>query len=70
MHKVLTLGGAQITRIEDNPGPALEAKVMFPAFRDEVWEADRDILVLPTHFAEPHGCRVVSGGRGYAIRWI
>lgn len=32
--------------------------------------ADRDILVLPTHFAEPHGCRIVSGGRGYAIRWI
>jgi glyoxylase-like metal-dependent hydrolase (beta-lactamase superfamily II) len=32
--------------------------------------ADRDILVLPTHFVEPQGCRIVSGGRGCAIHWI
>lgn len=31
--------------------------------------ADRDILVLPVHFAEPHCCRIVSARGKFGIKW-
>jgi glyoxylase-like metal-dependent hydrolase (beta-lactamase superfamily II) len=30
---------------------------------------DRDIILFPSHFAEPHYCRVVSGRRGLSLNW-
>lgn len=31
--------------------------------------ADRDILLMPTHFAEPHCCRIVSRGGKFGVTW-
>jgi len=31
--------------------------------------ADRDVLLLPTHFAEPHCCRIVDERGRFGIRW-
>ena len=66
MDRALTLGGAQITRIEDNLGPALEAKAMFPAFRDEIWEAERHWLA-PTYFT-PDGVRLRTSIHSWLVR--
>ncbi len=30
---------------------------------------DKDVMLFPSHFAEPHYCRVVSGSRGLALKW-
>jgi hypothetical protein len=32
--------------------------------------ADRDILLMPTHFAEPHCCRIVGRSGGFGLKWI
>ena len=66
MDAAFTLGGTQITRIEDNLGPALEAKVMFPAFRDEIWEAERHWLA-PTYFT-PDGVRLRTSIHSWLVR--
>ena len=66
MNTALTLGAARITRIEDNLGPALEARVMFPAFRDEIWEAERDWLA-PTYFT-PDGVRLRTSIHSWLVR--
>jgi len=66
MHDSLTLGEVRITRIEDNLGPALEAKVMFPAFRDEIWEAERHWLA-PTYFT-PDGVRLRTSIHSWLVR--
>jgi glyoxylase-like metal-dependent hydrolase (beta-lactamase superfamily II) len=62
----LQIGDAQLTRIEDNLGPALEAKVMFPAFRDEIWEAERHWLA-PTYFT-PDGVRLRTSIHSWLVR--
>ncbi len=64
--KGLRLGATHITRIEDNLGPALEAKVMFPAFREEIWEAERGWLV-PTYFTAD-GLRLRTSIHSWLVR--
>ena len=32
--------------------------------------AERGALLLPTHFAAPHACRIVRAGEGFSIQWI
>jgi glyoxylase-like metal-dependent hydrolase (beta-lactamase superfamily II) len=66
MHDSLKLGAAHITRIEDNLGPALEARVMFPAFRDEIWEAERHWLA-PTYFTAD-GVRLRTSIHSWLVR--
>jgi hypothetical protein len=31
--------------------------------------ADRDILLMPTHFAEPHCCWIVGRGGRFGVKW-
>ena len=30
---------------------------------------DRNTILFPSHFAEPHYCRVTSGSRGFSLKW-
>jgi len=32
--------------------------------------ADHDILLMPTHFAEPHCCRIVGRGGKFGVKWV
>jgi glyoxylase-like metal-dependent hydrolase (beta-lactamase superfamily II) len=32
--------------------------------------AERDLLLLPSHFAEPHYCKIDAKGDGFALRWV
>ena len=60
-----TLGDIRIGRVEDKLGPALEPKVMFPAFRDELWEAERHWLA-PAHFT-PDGARLRTSNHSWVV---
>ena len=50
---------------DDDPERALKT-------RKDLLDAsvDRDVWLMPTHFAEPHCCRVVSDGARMGIDWI
>jgi glyoxylase-like metal-dependent hydrolase (beta-lactamase superfamily II) len=49
---------------DDDPGLALHVRL---AMLEEA--ADRGVLLMPTHFAEPHRCRVKWNGGRFAIVW-
>lgn len=49
---------------DDDMGRALHTRL---ALLEDL--CDRDVLLMPTHFAEPHVCKVVSAGARFAIRW-
>ncbi|MFN0302715.1 MAG: MBL fold metallo-hydrolase [Burkholderiales bacterium] len=49
---------------DDDQGRALHTRL---AMLEDC--ADRGVLLMPTHFAEPHRCRVVWNGAHFAIDW-
>jgi glyoxylase-like metal-dependent hydrolase (beta-lactamase superfamily II) len=50
---------------DDDMGAALHTRL---ALLEDI--ADRDVLLMPTHFAEPHCCHVVADGARFGIRWL
>lgn len=50
---------------DDDRGAALHTRL---ALLEDI--ADRDAILMPTHFAEPHACRVITRAGRFAIDWL
>ncbi|HVL59577.1 MAG TPA: MBL fold metallo-hydrolase [Burkholderiaceae bacterium] len=62
----LRVGAAELARVEDYLGPGFEPAEMFPAFREEMWRAERDWLV-PT-FYDPVANRLRTSMHSWIVR--
>lgn len=62
----LRFGEVEITRVEDYHGPGFKSTFMFPAFRPEMWQAQRDWLV--PHFYDPESDRIRTSIHSWLVR--
>jgi len=65
MHHPLQIPYPELcSAFDDDQGIALQTRLKLLA--DCV---DREILLMPAHFAEPHCCRIVGRGRKFKAKW-
>lgn len=62
----LKLGPVEITRVEDYQGPGLKSTGMFPDFRPEMWQAQKDWLVPA--FYDPQEDRIRTSIHSWLVR--
>jgi len=64
--KGLKLGSVEVTRIEDYQGPGFVSTFMFPDFRPEMWQAQKDWLV--PHFYDPQEDKIRTSIHSWLVR--